>query len=247
MKSIDLNCDLGEELTTDEQIIPLISSANIACGYHAGDEDTMKRTIELCLQHNVNIGAHPSWPDRINFGRTEMNKSATEIKELIIEQLQLIDKIAKPLGATVAHVKPHGGLYNQSAKEATIAEAIADAVYSFNPQLILFGLSGSLSITIANQKGLSTANEVFADRTYTDEGRLTARSQPNALIESIDESVEQALMMVQQEKVKTISGKFISVTADTICLHGDGKHAVEFCKAIVENLKANNIDIKALV
>lgn len=247
MKSIDLNCDLGEGLTTDEQIIPLISSANIACGYHAGDEDTMKRTIELCLQHNVNIGAHPSWPDRINFGRTEMNKSAMEIKELIIEQLQLIDKIAKQLGATVAHVKPHGALYNQSAKEATIAEAIADAVYSFNPQLILFGLSGSPSVTIANQKGLATANEVFADRTYTDEGRLTARSQSNALIESIDESVEQALMMVQQEKVKTISGKFIFVTADTICLHGDGKHAVEFCKAIVENLIANHIDIKALV
>lgn len=247
MKSIDLNCDLGEGLTTDEQIIPLISSANIACGYHAGDENTMKRTIELCLQHNVSIGAHPSWPDRINFGRTEMNKSANEIKELIIEQLQLIDKIAKQLGATVVHVKPHGALYNQSAKDIVVAEAIADAVYSFNPRLVLFGLSGSLSVTIAKQKGLSAANEVFADRTYTDDGRLTARSQPDALIESIDESVEQALMMVQQEKVKSISGKIISVTADTICLHGDGKHAVEFCKAIVENLNANNIDIKALV
>jgi UPF0271 protein len=247
MKSIDLNCDLGEGLTTDEQIIPLISSANIACGYHAGDEDTMKRTIELCLQHNVNMGAHPSWADKENFGRTEMHKSTIEIIDLVTAQLQLIDKTAKQLGVTLTHVKPHGALYIQSAKDIAIAEAIAEAVYSFNPQLILFGLSGSLSIMAAKQKGLQTANEVFADRTYTDEGSLTPRSQLDALIESIDAAVKQALLMIQQQKVISTSGKTISVVADTICLHGDGKHAVEFCKAIVENLKANNIDIKTHV
>ena len=246
MKSIDLNCDLGEGLLTDEQIIPLISSANIACGYHAGDEDTMKRTIELCLEHNINIGAHPSWPDKENFGRTEMHKTTTEIIDLVIAQLQLIDKTAKQLGAKFTHVKPHGALYNQSAKDLVIAESIANSVHVFNPQLILFGLSGSLSIEAAKQKGLQTANEVFADRTYTDEGSLTPRSQQNAMIESIDVAVEQALRMIQQQKVVTTSGKIIPVVADTICLHGDGKHAVEFCKAIVEHLKQNQVDIKPI-
>lgn len=246
MKSIDLNCDLGEGLLTDEQIIPLISSANIACGYHAGDEDTMKRTIELCLQHKVNIGAHPSWPDRKNFGRTEMQKTTTEIIDLVTAQLQWIDKVAKQLGATLTHVKPHGALYNQSAKEIVIAEAIANAVRLFNPQLILFGLSGSSSIAAAKHKGLLTANEVFADRTYTDEGSLTPRSQPDAMTESIDAAVEQALLMIQQQKAISTSGKTIPVIADTICLHGDGKHAVAFCKAIVEHLKQNQVDIKPI-
>ena len=247
MTSIDLNCDLGEGLATDAQIIPLISSANIACGYHAGDVDTMKRTIELCMQHNVAIGAHPSWPDKKNFGRTEMQKTAIEIIELIINQLELINQIAKQFGTAITHVKPHGALYNQSAKDKTIASAIADAVNVFDPSLVLFGLSGSFSITVAKEKGLQTANEVFADRTYTDEGSLTARSHPNALIESMDAAVEQALMMIQQQKVISTSGKIIPVLADTICLHGDGKHAVEFCNAIVQSLKTNKIDIKPLV
>jgi 5-oxoprolinase (ATP-hydrolysing) subunit A len=247
MRSIDLNCDLGEGLLTDEQIIPLISSANIACGYHAGDVDTMKRTIELCVQHNVAIGAHTSWPDKENLGRTEMQKSATEIIELITNQLELINKIASQLGARVTHVKPHGALYNQSAKSETIATAIADAVYAFDPSLVLFGLSGSISIIAAKEKGLQTANEVFADRTYTDEGSLTPRSQPNALIQSIDEAVQQAMQMINEQTVTTTSGKTISVLADTICLHGDGKHALEFCNAIVQNLKTNKIDIKSLV
>lgn len=246
MKSIDLNCDLGEGLATDAEIIPLISSANIACGYHAGDVDTMKRTIALCLQHNVHIGAHPSWPDKENFGRTEMHKSAAEITDLMLEQLQLIDKTAKQLGATITHVKPHGALYNQAAKDSTVAAAVAEAVLLFNPSLVLFGLSGSLSISIAKQKGLQTANEVFADRTYTDEGSLTPRSQPDAMIESIDAAVEQALRMIQQQTVISTSGKTIPVVADTICLHGDGKHAVDFCKAIAENLKQNQVDIKPI-
>jgi UPF0271 protein len=247
MKSIDLNCDLGEGLLTDAQIIPLISSANIACGYHAGDADTIKRTIELCLQYNVAIGAHPSWPDNENFGRTEMQKSATEIVELVTNQLELIKKIAKQLGATITHVKPHGALYNQSAKDETIATAIATAVHTFDPSLVLFGLSGSTSIAVAKQKGLQTANEVFADRTYTDEGILTPRSQPNALIESIDEAVQQAMQMINEQTVTTTSGKIIPVVADTICLHGDGKHAPAFCNAIVQHLKTNKIDIKPLV
>ena len=247
MKSIDLNCDLGEGLLTDEQIIPLISSANIACGYHAGDADTMKRTIELCLQNKVVIGAHPSWLDKENFGRTEMQKSATEIIELITNQLDLINKIAKQLGAKLAHVKPHGALYTQSAKDKTIAIAIADAVYAFDPSLVLFGLSGSISIIAAKQKGLQTANEVFADRTYTDEGSLTPRSQPNALIQSTDEAVQQAMQMINEKTVTTTSGKTIPVIAETNCLHGDGKHALEFCYAIVQSLKTNKIDIKSLV
>lgn len=245
MKSIDLNCDLGEGLSTDEQIIPLISSANIACGYHAGDTDTMKRTIELCLQHNVAIGAHPSWPDIENFGRNEMQKTAEDVYEIVTAQLFIIAQIAKEQAASLHHVKPHGALYNQSAKDKNIASAIAKAVYDFDPSLILFGLSGSFSLTEAAKFGLTTAHEIFADRTYQDDGSLTHRSQPNALITDEQTSLQQILQMINSNTVTSVSGKIITLKADTICMHGDGSNAIAFGKTISSALKQANIDIKA--
>jgi UPF0271 protein len=244
MKSIDLNCDLGEGLTTDEQIIPLLSSANIACGYHAGDVDTMKRTIELCLQHNVAIGAHPSWPDKENFGRREILTTAEEIYEIVTAQLFIISQIAKEQGGVLHHVKPHGALYNQSAKDKTIAAAIAKAVYDFDPSLIMFGLSGSVSLTEAATLGLTTAHEVFADRTYQDDGSLTLRSQPNALITDEQTSLQQIVQMINSNTVNSVTGKIITLKADTICIHGDGSNAVAFAKTISSALKQAHIDIK---
>lgn len=245
MKSIDLNCDLGEGLTTDEQIIPLISSANIACGYHAGDVDTMKRTIELCLQQHVAIGAHPSWQDKENFGRTEMQKTAEDIYDFVTAQLSVIAQLAKEQGGVLHHVKPHGALYNQSAKDRKIAAAIAKAVYDFDPSLILFGLSESISLTEATALDLQTAHEVFADRTYQDDGSLTLRSQPNALIKDEQTSLQQVLQMINTQTVTSVTGKIITLKADTICIHGDGSNAVAFAKTISSALKQAHIDIKA--
>ena len=229
---VDLNCDLGEGIGNDENIMPYISSANIACGYHAGDEETMSQTVELCLKHRVSIGAHPSFFDRENFGRTEMSCSTGEVYELVLKQIKLLNEIAAAKGTKLSHVKPHGALYNMSAKTISLAKSIAQAVKDFDEQLILFGLSGSHSIHEAKAIGLKTASEVFADRTYQDDGSLTARSQPGALIEDANTAVKQVLQMIKEGTVTTISGKIIPVVAETICIHCDGKHAVEFAKAI---------------
>lgn len=243
---IDLNCDLGEGMHTDEQIIPLISSANIACGYHAGNETIIKKTIELCLIYKVAVGAHPSWPDKENFGRTEMQLSANQLYDCILEQMNIIQKAAVQLGAQLHHVKPHGALYNQSAKDPFIATIIAKAVTAFDASLILYGLSGSISISEAEKAGLQTANEVFADRTYMNDGSLTPRYQSNALITDVHQAAHQALQFVQQGTVQTITGKKINLKADTICLHGDGKHAVAFCKTIHQQFKEQQILVKQI-
>lgn len=246
MKTIDLNCDVGEGMSSDAQIIPLISSANIACGFHAGDESTIKKTIEYCIRYNVAIGAHPSWPDKEHFGRTEMQSSPTELYDCVTEQLNTIQNIATSLGAKLHHVKPHGALYNQSAKDKTIAATIAKAVTEFDASLVLYGLSGSISISEAEQIHLKTAHEVFADRTYGDDGNLTPRSQFNALIEDKNIALHQVLQMVNQGVVTTITGKRIKIKADSICLHGDGKHAFQFCKLIHQTLNQNCIEIKTI-
>jgi len=244
--SIDINCDMGEGIGNDEAIMPFISSANIACGYHAGDEETMRQTIESAIKYNVAIGAHPSFFDKENFGRTEMNLPADEIYDLVILQLRTIHKIVKEKNAALHHVKPHGALYNMSARSPQIAKAVAQAVKDFDGGLVLFGLSGSHSIKEAEVINLRTANEVFADRTYQDDGNLTPRSQSNALIEDVSKSVQQTLQMIKEKTVTSVSGKTIPIIADTICLHGDGKYAVEFAKAIHQSLIQNNIDLKAI-
>ena len=245
MITIDLNCDMGEGIGNDELIMPFISSANIACGFHAGNEDTIRQTIQLAIEHNVAIGAHISFPDRENFGRKEMDLSNEKLIEIIEQQLQLIKKIAGSLGAKLKHVKPHGALYNMSAKDPAMASSIAKAIHRFDRELILFGPSGSVSIHEAELLGLQTANEVFADRTYQDDGSLTPRTQSNALIEDSDKAMRQVLEMVNNSSVTAVSGRTIPIKADTICIHGDGKHAVEFAKNIYTNLKQQSIVIKA--
>ena len=236
MLLFDVNCDMGEGIGNDELIMPYITSANIACGYHAGDEETMRQTILLAKKYNVNIGAHPSFLDRENFGRREINKSPKEVYELVSAQINLLQKIADDNQATLHHVKPHGALYNMAAKDKVLAQAIAKAVKDIDENLILFGLSNSFLISEAKAIGLKTASEVFADRTYRDDGSLTPRSQPNAMIENVDEAIQQVLMMVKQQKVKPVSGKEIPIVAETICIHGDGKNAVEFAKEIRNTL-----------
>jgi UPF0271 protein len=244
--SIDLNCDMGEGMDNDELIMPYITSANIACGYHAGDEKTIWQTIELAIKHSVAIGAHVSFFDKENFGRSEINLPPDEVYELVEQQLIIIKEIADSFDIKIRHVKPHGALYNMSAKNAVLAKAIANAVKDFDHNLILFGLSGSHSISEAKAICLKTANEVFADRTYQDDGSLTPRSQANALIEDIDKAIQQVLQMIKKGTVTSISGKTIPIIAETICFHGDGKHAAVFAKTIYENLKQNTIDIKAI-
>ena len=236
MHTIDLNCDMGEGLKTDAQLMPYISSANIACGYHAGDETIMKQTISLAIQHNVAIGAHPGFADIANFGRIEMQLPLNEVYQLITEQVLLLQNIAASLGTKLNHVKPHGALYNMSARDPLLANTIAKAVYKIDPQLVLFGLSGSHSITEAKKAGLVTASEVFADRTYTDTGSLTPRTQPNALIVSGDAALLQVVKMIAQKIVTSVSGKEVAIIAETVCIHGDGRYATEFAKAINEAL-----------
>jgi UPF0271 protein len=242
---VDLNCDLGEGCTTDEDIMPFISSANIACGYHAGDEATIKKTLSLAKKFQVAVGAHPSYPDRANFGRKEMDLPIQEIKSLVIEQVRLVQSLAEAIGLTLHHVKPHGALYNKAAKDEETARAIAEAVYAINPSLILFGLANSESGKAAKKVGLQFYNEVFADRTYTDQGQLTPRTEANAMITTDEEAIRQVMQMLQEETVTSKNGKTISIQADTICIHGDGEHAVSFAKHINTLIKNSNIKISS--
>ena len=223
---------MGEGIGNDEAIMPFISSANIACGFHAGDDVTMNNTVLMAKKYGVAVGAHPSFFDRENFGRTEMKLSPEEIYELVQKQIKILKSVATKHDVLLQHVKPHGALYNMSAKDPGVAQAIARAIKDYDANLILFGLSGSGSIKAAMDIGLKTQSEVFADRTYQDDGNLTPRSQANALIHDASEAVAQALQMVLKKTVITVSGKTIPVIADTICIHGDSAQAVAFAKAI---------------
>jgi UPF0271 protein len=229
---VDLNCDMGEGTGRDDSIMPYITSANIACGYHAGDEETMLQTILLAKKYNVLIGAHPSFYDRKNFGRTEITATPGEVYDLVLKQVQLLQKIADENGTRLHHVKPHGALYNMAAKNKELARAISEAVKYCGKDLVMYGLSNSYLISEAKSAGLTTASEVFADRTYQDDGSLTPRTFPDALIKNTDDAINQVMMMVKEGKVKTVSGKIIPIAAETICIHGDGEHAAEFAKAI---------------
>lgn len=240
-KGGEVNCDMGEATGNDEFIMPFITSANIACGYHAGDSATMWQTAELALKHNVKIGAHPSFLDKKNFGRTEMKMDHEDVYDLVTQQLIILNEIVTGLDTRLHHVKPHGALYNMSAKDAGLANTIAKAVKDFDASLILYGLSESHSISEAKAIGLTTASETFADRTYQDDGSLTPRSQPNTLIEDADKVVQQVLQMIKEGTVTTVSGKIIPVIAETICIHGDGIHAVEFAKAIHDAVGAPQV------
>jgi len=246
IKETDINCDMGEGMANDADIMPFISSANIACGYHAGNEKTLWDTIRLAKENNVAIGAHVSFLDRANFGRSEIVLPVATIYELVIQQLIIIREIADSFEMKLNHVKPHGALYNMAARDAGIAKAIAEAVRDFDHNLMVYGLSNSLSIKAAKAVGLRTANEVFADRAYLDDGSLVPRSQKGALIEDDKKAIEQVLQMIHKKTVITQSGKEIPILADTICIHGDNAHAAVFAKSIYETLKQNQVVIKAL-
>lgn len=239
--NIDINCDMGEGMAYDALIMPYITSANIACGFHAGSGDIIRQTIELAKQNNVLIGAHPSFHDRENFGRKEMQLPLDKLYAIIIEQIIKVDLIAKEKNVALHHVKPHGALYNMAARDKEMARAIAQAIKDYDDSLVLYGLSGSYLISEAKAIGLKTKSEVFADRTYQDDGSLTPRSQDNALIENEATALQQVLQMANEGTVTTVSGKKIAIEADTICLHGDGRQAVFFARAICNALNKQTI------
>jgi len=246
IKQIDINCDMGEGMPNDAAIMPFISSANIACGYHAGNEKTLWDTIRLAKENKVAIGAHVSFLDRANFGRSEIVLPEAAVYELVIQQLIIIREIADSFEMKLHHVKPHGALYNMAARDAGLAKAIAEAIRDFDPDLIVYGPGNSYSIKEAKAAGLRTAPEVFADRAYLDDGSLMPRSQKGAVIEDDKKAMEQVLQMVQKKTVVTHSGKEIPIFADTICIHGDGAHALAFAKYINETLDKKNITVTAI-
>jgi UPF0271 protein len=240
---IDLNCDVGEGYGNDAELMRIVTSANIACGYHAGDPITMKETVDLAITNGVGIGAHPGYPDREGFGRRAQAISTPEIFEIITDQIFTLQRITSTAGGRLQHVKPHGALYNKAAKDQLLAETIAAAVKAVDKGLILFGLAGSALIDAGSQAGLRTAAEVFADRTYMSDGSLTPRSEPNALIYDVDKAVSQIMGIVTNLSVTTIENGTIPLNADTICIHGDGSDAVAFAQAIRDSLMKGDVDI----
>ena len=234
---------MGEGCASDAELMNYVSSVNIACGYHAGDAETMRKTVETAVKKGVAIGAHPGYRDREGFGRRAMKMSPDEIFDIVTRQVVALRNICVETGRSLKHVKPHGGLYNQSAKDAETANAIAMAVRSIDPDLILFGLSGSTSISEAKKCGLRTASEVFADRTYQPDGSLTPRTEANALIHDTHISAAQVLTMIRKHSVTTVTGEEIPIIAETICIHGDGENALKFARSIRYLLTENEIEI----
>jgi 5-oxoprolinase (ATP-hydrolysing) subunit A len=237
--SIDLNCDLGEGAGCDAGLMPLITSANIACGAHAGDEATMRATVVLAREHGVAVGAHPGFADRVNFGREERDLSACALHDLVSWQIEALRELG-PL----RHVKPHGALYNMAARDRAVAEVIAEAVYECDRNLVLFGLAGGELVRAGQAKGLRVVNEVFADRTYQADGSLTPRSHSGALITDEAVAVMQVIRMVREGVVRATDGTEVSVVADTVCLHGDSLHAVRFARRLGVELRAAGIALK---
>lgn len=242
---VDLNADLGEGCANDQALLQLVSSANIACGFHAGDAQTMRQSVRWALQYGVAIGAHPSFPDRENFGRTRMQLPVETVYAQVVYQLGALAAITRAEGGVMAHVKPHGMLYNQAAVEPALAEAIARAVYAVDPALRLVGLAGSELIRAGEKLGLATRQEVFADRGYQANGTLVPRGQPGALIASDELALEQTLEMVRRQRVRTVEGGWASVKAETICLHGDGEHALAYARKLRESFIQQQIGVSA--
>lgn len=240
---IDLNADLGEGSPHDEALLQLVSSANIACGFHAGDASTMRQSVRWALQYGVAIGAHPSFPDRENFGRSAMNLPADTVYAQILYQVGALAAIAKAEGGALHHVKPHGMLYNQAAREPALAEAIAHAVRALDSNLVLVGLAGSELIRAGKAAGLATREEVFADRGYQADGSLVPRSQPGALLDSDEAALAQSLEMVLRQRVQAITGEWVALRADTLCLHGDGPHALAYAQALRDRFAQEGIEV----
>ena len=242
---IDLNADLGEGCGNDEALLALISSANVACGWHAGDAATMLQTVKWAIEKGVAIGAHPSFPDRENFGRTEMQRDPEAVYADVLYQIGALAAIVRAQGGQLHHVKPHGALYNQAARDPALAEAIVRAVRDFDSDLVFFGLAGSKMIDVARQAGLRVKEEVFADRGYNPDGSLVKRGTPGALHEDEEVALNQTLTMVREQRVRAIDGNWVPIRAETVCLHGDGAHALAFARRIRERLGAEGIAVRA--
>ena len=242
MKSIDLNCDMGElpEAIADgtqEVLLRSITSANVACGGHAGDERTMRTTVEQAMRAGVAVGAHPGYPDRENFGRLELKMSAEAVANSVYEQVRALAEVAAECGAKLAHVKPHGALYNQAVKNRDLAEAIAKGVAKFNKNLVLMGLAESLMLEVFRKAGFAVAAEAFADRRYEPDGTLRSRKFENALIRDPAEAARQALSIAQRGIVTAHDGTEVKVTAQTICIHGDTPGSVQIAAAVARKLR----------
>jgi UPF0271 protein len=242
---IDFNCDLGEGCGGDADIVPLISSASIACGGHAGDDASMRATIALCLRHGVAVGAHPSFEDRAHFGRRELAIAPDEVEAMVARQLARFAAACIAQGAGFHHVKPHGALYNLAARDAGIAEAIASAVRAQDPALVLYALSGSTLARAGEAAGLRVAHEVFAERRYEADGSLTPRTMPGAVIVDVDEALAQVRTMLEEARVGARTGDSVPIRADTVCLHGDRADAPAFARALHDALVAAGVRIAA--
>jgi UPF0271 protein len=237
---IDLNCDLGEGAGHDAELMPLITSANIACGAHAGDGRTMQETMALAQRHGVAVGAHPGFEDREHFGRRELLLSPAEVRALVERQIRSLGDLGP-----VRHVKPHGALYNLAGRDPAVARAVVEAVRAVDARLILFALAGSELVSAGRDCGLLVASEVFADRTYQSDGSLTPRGRPDALIDDEERSVAQVLRLVRHGRVRATSGDDVAIAADTLCLHGDGAHAVAFARRLRRELAQAGMEVRA--
>lgn len=248
MYKVDLNSDLGESfgnytIGLDKEVIAHISSANVACGYHAGDPLVMDKTIGLAKEAGIAVGAHPGYPDLIGFGRRNMAASPKEVKAYVKYQIGALEAFVKSHGMKMQHVKPHGAMYNQAAKDPALAQAIAEAIAEVNPDLILLALANSCMITEGEKAGLKVASEVFADRAYQADGTLVPRSKPGAVLHDKDEAIARTVRMVKEGKVTAITGEEVPLKADSICVHGDNPSAVEFVKNIRAALIADGVEI----
>ena len=251
MYRVDLNCDLGEsfgnyKLGMDDKVIPMITSANVACGYHASDPVVMNQTISMAREHGIQVGAHPGFPDLMGFGRRNMNVSPAEAKAYTLYQLGALDAFCKVNGLTLQHVKPHGAMYNMAAKDYKLATAICEAIYEFDKNLIVLALSGGELVRAGKDMGLRTALEVFADRAYEEDGSLVERRKEGAMITDENIAIERVVRMIKEQKVTTITGKDISIQADSVCVHGDGAKALEFVQKIRKRLMEEEIELKPL-
>jgi UPF0271 protein len=251
MKRMDLNCDMGEVPAaisdgSQESLLPSLTSVNIACGGHAGDSRTMKTTIEQALRWKLDVGAHPGYPDRANFGRLEMNLPPETISDSVFEQVRAIAEIAAECGARVTHVKPHGALYNQAATNGVVAQAIADGVERWNRDVVLVGLAGSLMLDVFQEAGFRVAAEAFADRRYEADGTLRSRKFEDALIRDPAEAGQQALRIAQQGTVIARCGTEIATSAQTICIHGDTPGAPRIAAAVAKTLRQAGVELTPL-
>lgn len=252
MLTVDLNADLGESygnytIGNDDEIIPLISSANVACGFHASDPSVMQKTVGMIKESgSTGIGAHPAYPDLMGFGRRYMELSMSEVRSIMLYQLGALDGFCRISDLEMNHVKPHGALYNATFKDETLAKTIAEAVKEYNPKLKLLGLSNQNLVKAGEDAGLNVRHEVFADRAYEDDGTLVSRKKEGAMITDTDLAVARVIRMVKEGKVESVNGRDIDIKADSICVHGDGAKALEFVKEIRKQLGENGIEIKTM-